>query len=306
MESRRFSRSSTERGFTIMEMMVSLTILGITMGAIVDTLLSQRRLFEADLVRTRINQTIRGSLDVMGLSIRQAGENLPFTYPAIEIIDGGGTNADRLIVRRHVLDEVLSVCATLTKNATGSSITTGLPSASAPEPECITGNITQNYNSWRQFRLNNGNAVTAYIFDQATKQGQFIRYTNETSSALGNTMTLSPSSTWVTNYLPASADLYIIEELEFKLDNDGYLEMVQRGLWTNGTPVENHLAHGITGFQIQALWEDGTTKTSIAATDDWSKIRNIQLIITGKDEEGHTDLTRTVTAQFFPRNILSK
>lgn len=301
-------QSSTRKqlGFSVMELLVSMLLVSISLGAVVNTLMSQRRLFEADLVRTRVNQTVRGAFDVIGLAVRQAGENLPQSYPAVLLENGEEGAPDRLIIRRHVLDEVLSVCSSLSAGASHSTITVALPLAEDLEPNCIIENVQGNYDSWQQYRVANGGSVVAYVFDQATKAGQFITYSGETTTGTGMTMNLQSAATWAATYNANSSDIYLIEELEFSLDEDGYLVMTQRGLGTGGVAVENRLAHGLSDFQVRLNRGDGTVLESLTENDNWTDVSSIEIAFTTDDREGHTQLDREAAARFFPRNALSK
>jgi hypothetical protein len=290
-----------------MELLVSMMLVSIALGAVVNTLMSQRRLFEADMVRTRVNQTVRGAYDVIGLAVRQAGENLPRSYPAIILENGVDGAPDVLTIRRHVLDEVLSVCTSLPAGASHSTITVALPNAEDLEPGCIIENVQRNYNSWQQYRVANGGTAVAYVFDQATKVGQFVTYSGESSSGTGMTMNLQSAATWATTYNTNSSDIYLIEELEFSLDADGYLVMTQRGLGTaGGAEVENRLAHGVSDFQVRLERQDGTILDSLTENDDWTDVSSIEIAFTTDDQEGRTQLDRKSVARFFPRNALSK
>src|SRR5690606_6020349 len=85
MQVRRFSRLrrsilASDKGFTLVELLVT-SFLGLIMLALtLSATTSNRRLYKYDLVRTRINQNMRSALDIMGIDVRQAGENLFSTF----------------------------------------------------------------------------------------------------------------------------------------------------------------------------------------------------------------------------------
>ena len=86
-----------------MELIVSAGIgLGL-LAATAGVVMSNRGLFNVDMVRTKLNQNLRSSLDIVGMNVREAGENLPGAFPAVELIDGGA-GPDHLILRRNLLD----------------------------------------------------------------------------------------------------------------------------------------------------------------------------------------------------------
>ena len=65
------------------------------------------------------------------------------------------------------------------------------------------------------------------------------------------------------------------------------------------------IADEITDFQISFLMQDASTVTSFAATDDWSQIQRMQFTIGAERAIRNRTMTREMTADVFPRAILS-
>ena len=107
--SKRSIRGSSD-GFSILELLVALTIVSVVGGAALSLALSSRGVFEQDQQRTAVNQNLRSGIDLLGIDLRQAGERMPGNAPAIEIVNGASSGPDQLIVRRNLLDYVLPVC----------------------------------------------------------------------------------------------------------------------------------------------------------------------------------------------------
>ena len=65
------------KGFTLTELLVSLSIMGFVSGVALTVALSSHDTFETDQNRTDLNQNLRSGMDLLGNNIRQAGERLP-------------------------------------------------------------------------------------------------------------------------------------------------------------------------------------------------------------------------------------
>ena len=150
---------SCDRGFTLVELLVANLLGVIVVGMTISVVLQNRDLYQHDITRTRLNQNLRSALDVIGINAREAGENLPAGFPAVEVIDGP---PDELILRRNLIDEVLKLCQPITA---GSGPGPAYFSAVGSEPGCSYADQTANYDAWRQERLDRGGVVSAYIYD---------------------------------------------------------------------------------------------------------------------------------------------
>ena len=93
---------------TLMEFMVAIGLSALIALMIVSVALANRNIYQRDIVRTRVNQNVRAALELIGAEVRQAGERLPASFPAIQLTDGGTTTPDTLILRRNLLDDALS------------------------------------------------------------------------------------------------------------------------------------------------------------------------------------------------------
>jgi hypothetical protein len=293
----KLSLRSSASGFTLLELLVT-SVLALILGAlIVSETVSSKRIFAYDMVRTRIDQNLRSAMDVLASNLRVGGENLPSVFPAFEIVNGSGSDPDELYVRRNLIDEVLSVCQNITAGSTALQIYFAV--AAPPSAACTYSGQTHNYNSWRDYRQANGDAVDAYIFDVSTKQGEFFRYSNEGDSGTEYHITRT-SGSWQNAYLVNSASIYILEEWRFRLEN-GVLQLLENGETTS----PKNIASGITQFSVKALMQDGSTKTTLLRTDDWSEIDSIEVTLAGEDSFERRKVSRSLTSSFFPRNILS-
>ncbi len=290
------SIASCNRGFTLIELLVSSSLGVLLIGLVMASILANRQLFKQDMVRTKINENIRGALDIVGTDIRLGGESFGSAFPAILVSNGSGSSADTLTVRRNLVAEVLPVCTAL---AAGSNapLQFAIPGTTAG---CIYSGQTTSYQSWRNYRIANGNTVNAYIWDSVAKAGEFFQYTSETDGA--TSYSISRSGTWTRTYPTTSSAAYIMEEWKFQANGAGdELQLVK----DQDTADPTTLAFNLKDFQITILQRDGTTKTSFTTSDTWTNIKSITVAITGKDSFLKEEVNRTLSASYFPRNVLS-
>lgn len=286
-----------DKGFTLTELLV-VSFLGLTMLAMtLSATSSNRRLFKHDLVRTRINQNLRSALDIIGIDVRESGENLPSTFPAVEIINGSAGAGDELIVRRNLLDEVFNVCQAITALSTNTNIT--VADNALTTPGCDKTSNATGYSNWQSYRTAHSGTVKAYIYDRVARVGEFFNYVNEQSTSSAYTIIRS-AGTWAHAYPVASSSVYVLEEWRYRLQN-GVIQIITDQDTANPLDVVD----GVSGFQVTAYMQDSTTKTSFAVTDTWTQIRSIDVSLSAQDSFEGQAMNKTVSAQFFPRNILS-
>lgn len=297
-----FSRSCVDgaasRGFTLLEVLVASGLSLGLMAMVLSSVLSNRRLYREDLVRTKINQNLRSAFDVLGADLREAGENLVPTFPAVELIDGAAGAPDQLVIRRNLLDEVLKVCSSIGPSYTVSSqIYFG--NSSGAIPGCDYSSLLQNYTNWREHRIEKGGTTKAYIYDSGARAGEFFNYISEVDTGSQFYLTTGTSS-WSNDYTTVTGAVYMLEEWHYSL-NGGVLQLVIDDDTSNPMNVVSEL----TNFQVTLTMNDGSTRTAFAATDDWTDIQAIRVALTGSDTAAGRQIVRTMTQDFFPRNILS-
>ena len=84
---------ASERGFTLIEVMISIVITLIVMSSVFALLTQGQRAFEREPEIADLQQSARSVLDMVSRDILQAGSGLPPEFPAFSRINGAGDGA---------------------------------------------------------------------------------------------------------------------------------------------------------------------------------------------------------------------
>ena len=288
---------SDERGFTLLELLVATSLTSIIMAMVIGAMMINRQAYYEDVVRTKINSNIRSSLDIISMNVRQAGENLQDSFPAILLEDGVTATSDRLTLRRNLLPEVMTLCL----NATAGFTNLTISSLSLSDPECITTNVQNSYDAFQQMRTSEGGSTRIYIYDQISKQGEFLDYVGEFVSGGVHVITTSPVTI---DYDAMTTSLYMIEEYQFELSaTDNTLELYEDG----DTSTPRSVAFEISGLSVEIEMQDGSVVTVLDSSSSytWKDIRQVLLTLDGEDTYRKRTITSSLTSGYFPRNVLS-
>jgi type IV pilus assembly protein PilW len=290
----------------MLELLVALAVTSAVTAATLAIALSSRGVLETDEQRTTINQNLRSGMDLVGVDIRQAGERLPGDMPAIEINDGGSGASDTLILRRNLLDYSLPLCKDITGGTSADAVfvakkkvTGKIPPGCAPVGDDDSDGWPDNMQMWRDYRIANGGIVQVFIYDPIKESGEFFLYDAEDNS----TFHLHKYNVdhWQSDYNVANGSrIYIMEQLEFRLNG----EVLQSVVNMNNASALNLVNH-ITDFQARAFLNDGSVQTAFGPSDEWTELRCVEVTLTGGTDFRNRSMDRTLTARFFPRNILS-
>jgi type IV pilus assembly protein PilW len=273
-------------------------------GSALTVALSSRDVLTADERRTRLNQTLRGTLDLLGIDVRQAGERLPADFPAIEIVDGTGGAPDALVLRRNLLDEVLPLCETLTAGEVADEVLVAVsgsspPQGCAPVADDDGDGWPDNIGTWRAHRIANAGQVNAYVYNPVAAVGEWFVFDGDGTTALqlhkGN------ADPWQATYeIDQQGRVYMLEQRTYELAG-GVLQFTRDT--DTGNPV--HVNANLVDFQVRAVMTDGSIQDGLGPTDDWTDLRSIEVTVEARTDGGDGEMTRALTARFFPRNILS-
>lgn len=286
----RFTHSSA-KGFTLIEFMVNMLVASVILLPALSFTTLHRRVLVNDSSKTKLVQNLRGALDVIGATVRVAGENLPSSFPAVLVTSG---LTDEIRLRRNLIDEILPVCSAVTAGNT--QITFGV--TTSPPAGCVYSGQTTAYNSWRNYRINNGGTVKAYIYNSSTKTGEFFFYSGEQNT--GSIYRINSTSGLGGSYPVGSSTVFILEEWKIDMSSD-MLRLIEN----NDSASPLNVAFGMTDFQASVYMQDGSTKTSFAGTDQWNQIKSIELALSGSENSGYSSISRTISGRYFPRNVLS-
>lgn len=286
-----------DRGFTLLELLVSLFISSTVLGIVISSVLNLRNTYFTEIKRTQINGNLRSAMDIMSMNVRQSGENLLSAFPAILLEDGASGASDVLTLRRSPITEVLSLCA----DAAAGTNVLQISSASLSNAECIPANVGPVYSIFTtQLGASNG-ALRIFLYDNVLKTGEFVEYMS--GSFVSGQYSLSVG-TLSRSYSQLTTSIYVLEEYQFSRDADAdRLELTVNDDPESLAPV----AFGVTDFQVAFDLQDGSTVTSFAqnGTTDWKDVRAIRMTLSGMSEfKGH-EVRSTITSTFFPRNVLS-
>ena len=292
----------SQNGITIIELMVSVLLLSVTLMMLIGYVMSMQNAFFNDVVRTRINGNLRTALDIVSMNVRQAGENLGTTFPAVVIQADDDTVGSKLILRRNKLSEVLTVCEAAAAGDTRIFIST----TTTPSPACVYANVTGMYNAYSAEKTAENGTLKIYIYNSLTRIGEYIDYTGEGTESTGVTakyyLTVSalPAA-----YGANTSYIYYIEEYDFALDEQtNTLNLTRNGDSLTIEPV----AFSISNFLPTVRMQDGTILTSLPynAVKTWKDMDYISVSLTGTESRKSRNYSTSISGNYYPRNVLSR
>jgi prepilin-type N-terminal cleavage/methylation domain-containing protein len=301
------SSSRSTAGFTLIELLIASAIGLLVIGLALSLILGTRTLYTKDVARVSVDDNLRAGLDIINADVRQAGERLPATIAAIQVLKGASGGPDTLVVRRNLIDNVLNVCQ-LVSNGTFTDLQVTTAGGASTNTLCTPANT--DLSAWQSYRTTQGGTggmVRAYLYDPSVRQGEFFDYSAENLS-LG-TLTRK-SGTWARTYNPVKQPVvYLLEERAYQLDPASGDLTVRVG---NVLPAL-HVIAGITAFKATAyLLAAPSTFTAVATdfgtntTDNWQNLGYIDVSLSGRQTQNNVTVIRTLNEQPVPRNVLSK
>ncbi len=301
MMSRPCSPNSSS-GFSVVELLVTLTIIVWVGMAALSMAMSGRDLFEVDQARVRLTQNLRASMEYLVGELRQAGGRLGSDFPAIVVLDGTSGAPDTLKVRHNLEDSVLRLCQDIFTGDT--DVQVYMAQTSTPPPGCAvdadddSDGWPNNLQAWKTFR--NSQPVRAYIYNPVSGLGEFFDYIGEDNSSY---YLQADSIVWQNDY-PVTDEprIYLLEEQRFQL-SDGMLQLTLND--DSNTTV--NIADALEGFQLIAHFQDNSQQTSMGFSDIWADLRAIEVRLDGRVQvRGGNYIDRSWTSEIMPRGVLSR
>ncbi len=274
------ARSDRRRGFSLVELLVSVAVSGVALASVAKFFANQNRLLQGHAFRVEAQQGLRSSLDAISRDVRLAGACLPATGAFVALTGTNGANApDSITVRTGVLRADLScVVATVTANMNAGATTATVDSV-------------------------NGFAVgqLVYLTAQAGNgQYQFV------TAVGGNTVTLDGGAT--TAYTANAASLYAIDERKYAVNTA--VQPNQLTLTINRAAAEPFAA-GFRDLQLQYILNQNCPTCTVVDlppdTATW-RLVNAVLVTASVQTVGAVRtsdvVTLTETTEVKPRNLL--
>lgn len=292
------SNNRNQRGHTLLELIVA-SSLTLSMALLIFSgLTAQLNYFTADLGRKRVQLNLRGAMDIVAMNIRQAGEGLDRYFPAITLEQKTGPVTSEIALRRKIVHEVMLLC----KAAVIGDTKIFVSDDAATDANCLPTNVASALAVWKSTRQAQNNSLRIYLYDRVGLAGEFLDYSGEDIVGGDDYLLTSPLSR---AYPTSSTSAYVIEEFRFNLDSTGTALQLRRDGYSN-SPED--VAYNLTSFQVSLRKQDGTTLTTMSpsATVSWQDLRAVILTLGGEGSWRNFRTARTLTAEYFPRNVLSK
>lgn len=304
--------SRTKRvGFTVVELLIATAVGVIILGISISLVISNRRVYELDRVRTELNQNLRGALDLIGTDVRLAGQALPADFPALSI----GGNGSVLTVRTSKISTVLSVCQAVAANTT--SIVVAEDGSSTPGCSRVPLSPSDTRHSpMLQFETERtrGGATTevAYIYDPTTLcndatrvRGEFFTYSGANNPSSGP-VTLQKSGNDFSRTYPVGSRIYLLQQRTYSLEAGGN----ELQLSVNGGLAQGVATH-ISGVSFQAFVAGSATPITSFCNGSgqtllWKTLSRVSVRLNGSIQARGGNLQRSLEADFLPRNVLSR
>lgn len=281
------------QGLTLVELLVTMLISGLLMILTLGVVNGNRRLYDTDSRRIEVNQNLQSALRVVSNDVRQTGERLGSSFPALEISSGP---SDTITLYRNLLDVVLPVCQDL-KSGSSKDIVPVARQSGKTGDDCKNPSAIR-LSSWRDYRVARGGAVEVYIYDPVKKWGETFTYDAEDVSGQH---IHRRGGKWANDYdTDNSPVLYVLEKRQYAVTGG------QLTLSVNGGPAEP-VAPGISSLKVPLTMKDGVVLTGDfpTPTTTWKDARSVTLILSGSSTSQGKTTSRTLSEAVTPRNIFS-
>ncbi|GGM16934.1 hypothetical protein GCM10010841_26530 [Deinococcus aerophilus] len=321
---------TTAQAFTLIELLVTMALGLIVLTIVFNLFASSTTLVETDTGRVMASQNAQTALDILAGDVRQAGENLELAQPrlgvsGVEFGPGGSGTPAFVTVRRNIPPhpttrvqlQRLPLCA---KSGANLQVAGPPPSSVIATGPCASSDV--NVGPWRDhFAAQSGRAQAALLYCDTCGTGGTRKITRVAVLKVGNTVTTLEAGTTVNRISVTLRDtvpsdyrdnnnsmLMLIDERRYFLAPDNTLRLALAGQTdSEAEPV----AFDVAALKVTAdLIAEGTTPaqngvTSMGLEGPWSRLKQVNLTLTGGNAGQGRARTRTFEARVFPRNVES-
>ena len=323
---------ASTKGLTLIEVLIAAAVGALMVSAAFGIASSNRRLLSTDQARTTVNQNLRSAADIIGNDVRISGERLSGFFSnnlignsdvavsAVELIDG-----KELVLRRNLIDSSLPLCEDNAEKGEQSLVvasTTNIGSINIQNiSQCAVlssdgDDIPDNLQAWldysRTYLAKTGSKPRAFIYLPNGNKGDY--FTIEGFARRGSrnfpyfSILTGGARREHVYYGVNQPYMLMLEERRYVLNDEGILQLILNG--DSDNPI--NLVNDIEDFQARVIMPDGTARTNFAvqgsataSEDNWTTIQAVEITVTGKSEVLGKESSRTFSARYLPRNVLS-
>jgi len=304
---------SGSSGYSLVEVLLAMTIALVVMAGALTLALGSRRLYETDQIRNRLSANLQAGRELLVTDVRQVGERLNENFPAIVVTRGGDLpggssgDPDELILRRNLLSTVLRICedADSTDGDLVIAVKNSPPPGCAPLPVEPGDTYPSNLQAWTDQRIAAGGTIEAYLFDPVAGTGEFFVIESEGENGDGFFIHRPVGSPNLGQSYLVSNDsrIYILEERRYRISN-GTLQLLVDG--DTSSPI--NLVDSIDDFQVRVLPKPTAAVPDPAPLESfpgvgWKTLRSVELSIQGSAGPPGRQIQRGWTTEIMPRNV---
>ncbi len=243
-----------QRGFTLVELMVTLVILGLSSVFIYQIFITQHDSYMAQQDVSETQQDVRASLDLMARDLRSAGFGVPGGGTGITLTTDAVLNGTDLITFQTAQTGATAASTFLTVDATSTSIDV---------------NSTTGFNANKKINLLNVSDKTAALYTISSVSGTARLVLSGTPTAKQGDLVVSVDDGTVA-----------VQSITYALAADGTnpgTYLLQRTSTVNGPET---LADHILNLQFQYLLSGSTVWVDTVAAANLNSVRAVQVTLT--------------------------
>lgn len=249
MPSTRTSR--TERGFSLIEALVAITLVSVVLAAAGGMMATSRNFVQQQILRIETTQALRATLDTLARDLRLGGACLPTTGSFLALSGTDAGTADTVVTRHGLIKSDLSCVSTALKTglkASDTQLTVDTIAGFAP-------------------------GMLVYI---SSGGGEFFTITGVQPSG----STLQKSTTLSTDY-PIGSGVYAIDERRYAIDASN-ASMPVLTLTTNGG-APSAFASGVESVNVQYQLARNCPACDVvdlpANDDEWALVKQLYVTV---------------------------